>query len=201
MFRSFVGDRCILSVPVYILMVPSLVRVSVLVKVIGMKEVIPLRLVRLDILVVSAVVWVVVVLSVVVLVIIVVIKLIFVMVIISVSRWLGIVSSVDRLWVVVIISATVVLLWLIVMVVASPVLPSVVELCVSAGQDVSTGADHVWGEGKLLAVEDEEVSMLVEDALLAPAQLLEEVDLVSLVVNPVVDVLNIVSVMMDLVGV
>lgn len=186
--------------PVYILMVPSLVRVSVLVKVIGMKEVIPLRLVRLDILVVSAVVWVVVVLSVVVLVVIVV-MIIFVTVIISVSRWLGIVSSVDRLWVVVIISATVVLLWLIVMVVASPVLPSVVELCVSAGQDVSTGTDHVWGEGKLLAVEDEEVSMLVEDALLAPAQLLEEVDLVSLVVNPVVDVLNIVSVMMDLVGV
>lgn len=189
-------------------MVLSLVRVSVLIKVSGMNEVIVVmcdvrfRLVRLDILVMSVVVWVVVVVSVVVWVVIVVIMLIFVTVIISVSRWLGTVSSVDRLWVVVIIiSATVVFLWLIVMVVASPVLPSVVELCVTAGQDVSTGADHVWGEGKLLAVEDEEVSMLAEDALLAPAQLLEEVDLVSLVVNPVVDVLNIVSVLMNLVGV
>jgi len=44
---------------------------------------------------------------------------------------------------------------------ARPVFPPVVELRLFTGQDVSTGLDHVCGESKLLAVEDEEISLLI----------------------------------------
>ena len=53
---------------------------------------------------------------------------------------------------------------------ASPGVPSVVELGSSASEDVSAGTYHVGSEGELLAVEDEEVAVLI-DVVLAPAAL------------------------------
>jgi len=83
---------------------------------------------------------------------------------------------------------------------------SVVEFCVAAGQDVSAGTDHVWGEGKLLAMEDEELSVDGELFFAFSAEILELTNSVLLFMdlvivladaNPVVVVVNAVVVIGD----
>ena len=76
---------------------------------------------------------------------------------------------------------------------------SVVELCVTAGQDVGTGANHVVRKGKLLTVEDEEVFVLIEVPLGLLASLLEAACCVPLSVDLVVDGINPLSVPVDVV--
>ena len=76
---------------------------------------------------------------------------------------------------------------------------SVVELSVTAGQDVGTGANHVIRKGKLLTVEDEEVFVLIEPALGPFASSLEVVCRVPLFVNFVVDGINPLRVPVDMV--
>ena len=44
---------------------------------------------------------------------------------------------------------------------AGPVFPSVVELGLHTGQDVLAGLNQVCGERKLLAVENEEIAILI----------------------------------------
>lgn len=53
---------------------------------------------------------------------------------------------------------------------------SVGETGVCASQDVSAGANHVCGEGKLLAVQDKDVFVVVEGLLASSALLLSSGD-------------------------
>ena len=65
--------------------------------------------------------------------------------------------------------------------VAGPGVPSVVELGTRACEDVGASTYHIWSEGELLAVEDEQVAFLI-DVLLVPAALsLQSFDLTELV--------------------
>jgi len=50
---------------------------------------------------------------------------------------------------------------------------SVAKSGASTGEDVSTSTDHIWSESKLLAVEDEEISVFVECPLNSSATVLE----------------------------
>jgi len=58
---------------------------------------------------------------------------------------------------------------------------SVVEIGSLAGEDVGAGTDHIYGEGELLAVEDEEVSVFVELILVSSACSLASLNSVLLV--------------------
>ena len=94
------------------------------------------------------------------------------------------------LWVVVVVVMVVVMVIVmvivIVMVVPDEGVSLVVEPCVSAGQDISAGTDHVWGEGELLAVEDEEFSVLSQGLVALSAAILEVMNSVLLVMDLVV---------------
>jgi len=66
-----------------------------------------------------------------------------------------------------------------------------------AGEEISACANHVWGEGKLLAVEDEEVSLNIA-AFLAPSALsLESFNSVLLVRDLIVVLLDTMIVVVD----
>ena len=73
---------------------------------------------------------------------------------------------------------------------AGPVFPSIVEMGLLAGQNVLAGLNHVFGERKLLAVENKEIALLIICLLARPASLLNFTDLVFLVMNSVFDLVN-----------
>ena len=66
---------------------------------------------------------------------------------------------------------------------AGPVFPSVVELGLRTGQDVLAGLNQVCGERKLLAVENEEIALLVIRLLARPASILSVTNSVFLLIK------------------
>ena len=103
------------------------------------------------------------------------------------NGWLG-----GRLWSFVdVFMFMIVIFWLVVdlwfmnaaIVVAVEDVSSVWKLSAIAGQDISTGTNHVWSEGELLAVEHEEVSVNIKSFLAVSALPLESVNSILLVID------------------
>ena len=86
-------------------------------------------------------------------------------------------------------------------VVVSPVLPPVLEAGVTACEDVCACTNHVLREGKLLAVENEEISVLLEMVLRPSTFLLQSSDLVLLVFDEFSVLLDILVVIIDIFGI
>ena len=74
---------------------------------------------------------------------------------------------------------------------------SVGELCSVAREDVSAATNHVRGPGELLAVEDQEISVIIKIVLAIPALLLKSLNSVALVLNLFVIVIDSVIVVGD----
>ena len=74
---------------------------------------------------------------------------------------------------------------------------SVGELSAGASQDVSASTDHVWCEGELLAVEDEEVSVFVKLGLVVSASILQVLNSILLVRDLAVVLVNVIVIVMD----
>ena len=72
----------------------------------------------------------------------------------------------------------------------SPHFPLVWKLSSSAGEDVSACSDHVFGPGKLLAVENKCISILAKACFARSALLLQSLESVPLVINLLVIVVN-----------
>ena len=90
---------------------------------------------------------------------------------------------------------------LVVVIVGEPVLPPVLKASAAAREDVCTCTNHVLGEGKLLAVEDEEISVRLESVLGPSAFLLQSSDLVLLVFDEFSVLLDILVVIIDIFGI
>ena len=65
----------------------------------------------------------------------------------------------------------------------SPVSPSVWKVGTSAGKDFSASSDHVFGEGELLAIENQCISVLPEACVAISALFLQPLESVPLVIN------------------
>ena len=81
--------------------------------------------------------------------------------------------------------------------ITSPHGPSVWELSSSAGEDVSASSNHVFGPGKLLAVENKCISILPKACVADSALLLQSLQSVPLVINLLVIVINATIVLSD----
>jgi hypothetical protein len=81
--------------------------------------------------------------------------------------------------------------------ITSPHGPSVWELSSSAGEDVSASSNHVFGPGKLLAVENKCISILAKACFARSALLLQSLESVPLVINLLVIVVNTTVILFD----
>ena len=94
-------------------------------------------------------------------------------------------------------SSVVVVIVVVIIVVGVEYVSSVGEVGVSAGEDVGACSNHILGEGELLAVEDEEVSVVVEVFLAVSAISLQSLDSAFLIGDLVVVVRDSVVVVGD----
>jgi len=99
--------------------------------------------------------------------------------------------------VVVVVRLVVVRLVVVVVMVSTENVCSVSEIGATAGQDVSACANHVLGEGELLAPENEEVSIFIESLLASSAFLLESLNSAFLVTDLMIVVRDVVIVLVD----
>lgn len=73
---------------------------------------------------------------------------------------------------------------------SSPVSPSKWKVSSTAGEDVSAGSNHVFGEGELLAIENQCVSVFPEAIIAVSALFLQSLESVPLVINLLVVVFD-----------
>ena len=82
---------------------------------------------------------------------------------------------------------------------SSPVSPSVWKVGSSAGEDISASSDHVFGEGKLLAIENQCISVLPEAIVAISALFLQSFESVPLVINLSVVVIDAIIIAVDVI--
>ena len=96
-----------------------------------------------------------------------------------------------------VIMVMIVVVVVIVSVLAGPVVPSVGEVSAGASENISACTNHVGGEGKLLAVKDEDSSVVVASRLGGSALSLEVLDSVLLIRDLAIIVMDLTIVVID----
>lgn len=114
-----------------------------------------------------------------------------------VIRWLRLVVLWLRLVVLWLRFVVVFGFWCVVGVASGEDVSPVWETGVDAGKDVCAWADHVGGEGELLAEQDEGISVFIKSSLSSSASLLDGLGLVLLILEIIVVPINIVVVVVN----